>query len=384
MKKPTSLLSLVVVYRDRDLARVTRFLQSLANQTSPNFELVFIDYGSSDDYKTEVQPLVESFSFVRYYYTDTRGMFWNRSKALNLGITKVKGQYIVTVDIDLIFSPNFIAQTLLIIQPQIFVQYQCYYLPEGFSKYNQLFTVGFKPDKHFKKTNKATAYGIIAFPAAVLDSCGYYDESFQLWGFEDIEFVERLQKLARQQKKFYPTIAIYHQWHLDSKYNLPKGWQEVMIAHKHAKEQKMLNQNVIGQLNNNTERPALQIALKGKSLPTYTFTYPKENAFSHFGYQFHLLKAGEFLLVNQTFELIKNNRTTWLSRCLHQFNQMLSNIGVSYRWVDLKTYSSEVITKREVKDFLSYFLVNYQTEILDYYVDTDKVDNALYLVIVKK
>lgn len=383
MKESTPLLSLIVVYRDRDIARVTRFLESLANQTDSSFELIFIDYGSSEKYKTEIQALVELFPFVRYYYTNTRGMFWNRSKALNLGMTKVKGQYIVTVDIDLIFPPTFIAQTLLIIQPQLFIQYQCYYLPQGFSKYSQLFTVGFKPEKRLKKTNKATAYGIIAFPATVLDSCGYYDEYFQLWGFEDIEFVERLQKLAGQQKKFYPAIAIYHQWHPHTKYNLPKGWQEVMIAYKRKQAQKMLNETVAMQLNKDS-RPALQIALKDQNLPTYTFTYPKEKAFSHFGYQFNLLKSGEFLLVNQTFNLIKNSHSTWLSRFLNYFNQLLAKIGVSYRWVDLEAYSSEVITKQEVKDFLVYFLLNYQTEISDYYFDVDKADDGLYLVVVKK
>lgn len=386
MKESTPLLSLIVVYRDRDLARVTRFLEALANQTNPNFELIFVDYGSSEKYRVQVQPLAESFPFVRYFYTDTRGMFWNRSHALNTGVSHTKADYIVTIDIDLIFPANFIEITHAAISDTHYLRYSYYYLPKGFKSFDLLDNTSNNLWQKLEKTSNETNYGVLGFHKSVFQKVGGYDEFYRMWGLEDVDFARRIEKEGILNKGFVQGVYIYHQWHKKSQPALPVGWYEQMKKYYVAKHNPASNTPVHHYISLVSERPALQIVRNDALSNHHTFRFesPKVQAFSRFHYEFHLLKPKECLVIKQTFDLIKNNQVSWLSRSLNYFNQILAKIGVSYRWVDIETYTSEAITKQEIKDFLFYFLVNYQAEILDYYFDANLADNELCLIVVKK
>lgn len=382
----TPLFSLIVVYRNRDIPRVKRFLDSLLWQTNQNFELVFVDYGSSVTHQKEVQQLLQPVPFVKYIYTETRGLLWSRSKALNLGISQATGDYITTLDIDLILSPEFINMTLEKIKKQHFIQYQCYYLPRNFNKFDQLFLADFTPEKHFDTTVKATAYGIVTFARDILTETGMYNEYYQLWGLEDIDFINRVKELAACKETYLPNIRIYHQWHPHSKEDFPKGWEGVMINHynKHKDQTGVVTKDAVTQTIQ--DRPALQIYLQNniREFSLFQFLYPKEQAFAAFCYQFDQLESNECLVVNQSFDLIKDSQKTKWGRLFSYINKVFTRLGVSYRWVDLETHSTEVILKQEVRDFLFYFLRVWQRQISDYYFSYHTQGKGLVLVIIKK
>lgn len=386
MKAFTPLLSLIVVYRDRELIRVTRFLESLANQTNPNFELIFVDYGSSEKYRAQVQPLAKSFPFVRYFYTDTRGMFWNRSHALNTGVGHTKADYLITIDIDLIFPNNFIEITHAAISDTHYLRYSYYYLPKGFKHFDLLNNPSNNLWQTLEKTSTETNYGVLGFHKGVFQKVGGYDEFYRMWGLEDIDFAQRIEKEGVLSKGFVQGVYIYHQWHKKSQPALPAGWYEQMRKYYIAKHNPASDTQVHHSMALVSERPALQVFLNNTLLHhhNFSFEFPKAQSLSRFNYEFHLLKSKECLAVRQAFEVIKNPQTSWLSRFLNSFNQILAKVGVSYRWVDIETYNSETITKQEIKDFLFYFLVNYQAEILDYYFDANTVNDELCLIVVKK
>ncbi len=384
--RSTPLLSLIVVYRNRDITRVKNCLESLAWQTNQNFELIFLDYGSSDKYSTQVQHLVNSLSFAQYFYTDTRGMFWNRSRALNTGMKYTKGAYIVTIDIDLIFSPDFIEVTYSALSATHYIRYSYYYLPKNFKQHHLLFDDSVCLWKTLKKTSDVTNYGVLGFQKEAFEKIGGYDDFYKLWGLEDIDFARRLEQAGIPSKGSIQNLLIYHQWHPKSKQALPNGWYDQMYKYYKAKKHTESGTYAMTSLYYTKNRVALHLAKKVGFTDqlTFEFMYPKEQVFVSFCCQFNKLAAGEALVVSQTFNLIKNNKTTWTSKFLHRSNQMLSKIGISYRWVDMATYNLEVVTKQEVRDFLFYFLINYQPQILDYYFNHEAANDHLYLVVVKK
>jgi hypothetical protein len=51
-------LSLIFSYRNRDKPRVARCLQSLADQQDGSFKVIFVDYGTEEPLKTEIEELV--------------------------------------------------------------------------------------------------------------------------------------------------------------------------------------------------------------------------------------------------------------------------------------------------------------------------------------
>src|SRR5690554_5688657 len=100
------IISIIYAFRDRDEKRVELSLQSLERQTSQNFEVIFVDYGSRDHFAAPVNNVVEKFSFGNYYYIAHKGLLWNKSKALNYGLQMAKGDYVFIADVDIVFHPN--------------------------------------------------------------------------------------------------------------------------------------------------------------------------------------------------------------------------------------------------------------------------------------
>ena len=107
------LMEVTIIYgfRNRDIERVKRSLDSLRDQTDQFFKVIFVDYGSEENVSVLVKDLIAQYNFCTYLYNETRGMPWNRAHALNSGIRIATTEYVFTADIDLIFTENFIAKT---------------------------------------------------------------------------------------------------------------------------------------------------------------------------------------------------------------------------------------------------------------------------------
>jgi hypothetical protein len=85
----TNTISIVIGFKDREISRVKNSLDSLSLQNSDiNFEVIFVDYGSEEECSNQLLLLMHNFSFVKYVKVNSRGWFWNRSHALNIGVTK--------------------------------------------------------------------------------------------------------------------------------------------------------------------------------------------------------------------------------------------------------------------------------------------------------
>ncbi len=75
---------------------IEKCIDSIKNQTYTNFEAIFVDDGSTDKTKEEIQKHIEGDERMHYAYKENGGP----SSARNLGIEKAGGDYICFVDSD--------------------------------------------------------------------------------------------------------------------------------------------------------------------------------------------------------------------------------------------------------------------------------------------
>lgn len=93
---------------------VGRFLDSLANQTYKNFELLFIDDGSTDATAEIIKAfMVEHNEMnIRYIYQENAG----QAAALNLGLKYFRGEYMTWPDSDDILMPENLEKKFIFLE----------------------------------------------------------------------------------------------------------------------------------------------------------------------------------------------------------------------------------------------------------------------------
>lgn len=204
-------ISVVFGYRNRDIARVKRCMDSLKNQTFSDFEVIFIDYGSDESFVRQVRPLIDRYAFAHYYYLYTAGYPWNRSHALNVGIRLSTSEYILIGDIDLIYSPESIAGLMALAAPGRIVFGSMFFLPRSFTAWQRVFTL---PLSKFKDSGDEPIGAIYLVHRPELESINGFDEYYCFWGVEDRDVDRRMRLIGalpvQLDKYRYP---IYHQWH---------------------------------------------------------------------------------------------------------------------------------------------------------------------------
>jgi len=99
MKDP--LVSIIIpVYNRPDFIKESA--ASVLNQSYRNIELIIVDDGSTDDTATVIRTIAEKDSRVTYLYQKNAGA----AAATNLGLSKVKGDFVGFLDSDDIFLPE--------------------------------------------------------------------------------------------------------------------------------------------------------------------------------------------------------------------------------------------------------------------------------------
>ena len=215
--------SIIVGFRNREIDRITKSLNSLADQSFKDFELIFIDYGSDEQIASTLEPIINNYSFAKYIYSDTRGWFWNRAHALNTGTKIAKGEILVFYDIDLIIEQDFVQKLTQLDFENSFHTFSCFYLPEGFELENK----DLKRDGIHYEQNYV---GLCAVKKNhVVDICGF-DEYFMVWGAEDDDFYNRLNKVGLVKiQKSAVDYKVFHQWHKSDSPNIPSPWYIEMV-----------------------------------------------------------------------------------------------------------------------------------------------------------
>lgn len=202
------MLTILYIYRNRELERVKRSLDSLVEQKNQDFEVIFVDYGSSQTIASEVATLISDYPFVTYQYSYSCQQPWSRSKAINIGLHLVKTDFVFIADIDMIFSPDFVQVLENIKSTKQSVFFKVGFLSEKESQTNKKFE-----DYSIAFTSSVGAQGLSLFPTEALLSIRGFDEFFHLWGGEDEDVHARLKMIGLDIVFFDEKILMLHQWH---------------------------------------------------------------------------------------------------------------------------------------------------------------------------
>lgn len=379
-------LSFIIPYRNRETERVIRCLQSLQNQkTDSEFEIVLADYGSDEAEQKAIETICRNLG-VTYIYYNSRRQFWSRAHAVNIGITAASGQYLVIVDIDLIYPPHFAAAMLQKIDEQSFVQYQCYYLPPEVSDYERL---DFDKSYPYPVNSISESGGLIAVPRHAMYEIGGFDEYFKVWGVEDMDLKKRLRKIGLTRKVLSIEEApTFHQWHppASTEELMPVLWLKAM--EKYEKRKTEVKVPYLNHPLQKLQRPALAVfeqpdAALANGAVAFTFEYPTLQSYIDFAKTFYALPSGAMLIVRQTFEPIQASPNAKLAGLFRLANRLLERLSVSYRVTEYFTFETELVKFINARDFLFYFIADNQESIADYAFET-AFERSIQCVLIKK
>lgn len=208
MSRPT--LTLVAGFRDREIPRLERWLDSLSTQTFRGFSAILVDYGSARPVAEAARAAVERRGFCRYVYSDTRGRPWSRSCALNIGGRLAKSDYLLTTDIDMVFPPEFLAAAMARAGDGRLVHAWCTFLPRGFDDWANV--AAYRDLLPAAATRRALG-GCQCLPLATFHEICGFDEYYQYWGVEDRDLADRLETLGLEESEVPDRLPMFHQWH---------------------------------------------------------------------------------------------------------------------------------------------------------------------------
>ncbi|MEH2250472.1 glycosyltransferase family 2 protein [Nostoc sp.] len=172
------------------------------------YEIVLVDDGSTDGTLDWLAEHKEEFRHVRWFQQDHAGP----AAARNLGVKQALGDTIIFIDSDLVVLDNFLQA-----HADALVQGQEKLRSDRFFTYGAVInTCNFDNPtaEPYKVTDFSAAFfatGNVAIPKHWLEKAGFFDTSFQLYGWEDLELGVRLKKLGLTLIKC-PEAVGYH-WH---------------------------------------------------------------------------------------------------------------------------------------------------------------------------
>lgn len=202
------MLTIIYPYRNRDLKRIQRSLNSLSKQTSQQFQVEFVDYGSEITHASKVKQLVKQYAFANYIYLNTKYQPWNKSRALNSSIKNLKEGYCFVADVDMIFREDFIHEAINLQNPDRAVYFKVGFLSKEETALDKSFN---DYEMKFESTDEAT--GLTMCPVKLLKEIRGFDEFYHFWGSEDTDLHVRLKNSGYKVKFYDQDILMLHQWH---------------------------------------------------------------------------------------------------------------------------------------------------------------------------
>lgn len=374
-----AIFSIIYCYRNRDLDRVERSLNSLVLQDTKDFEVLFVDYGSDAEYSRAIQTLLKKFSFVKYIYNDTRGLPWNRAHALNTGIRVATTDYVFTADIDLIFAREFATVISEIKQSFSATFFSIYLLPQNYSQWDNVC------DQHNLPRTTNQGLGISLIDRRVLIDQGGYNEFFTFWGYEDNELYHRLSVAGVATKFYEKNIIAYHQWHPSAYENgkiFPQGWREFMgNCYEQLRNEPVILSFSANGILHTSERKALRELL----CPTMQFVALRGNLpFMRYciSQGFKRLKPGEKIGYRFRAEAYAVYRNSPAIKMLVAINSFLNNYELIPYRIQSK-FEDKNISVFQVRDMIMYLLYEFNFDIEDYAIDIKDDEMTIELVVVK-
>lgn len=358
------MISIIVGFRNREAERVKYALDSLANQSLKDFEVIFIDYGSDESIAQETKALVSKYDFAKYIYSDTIGWLWNRAHALNTGIKKASGDIMLFYDIDLIVEKDFLKNIATLKYDTHFYTFSCFYLPLHFDLQNKVLE---KDGIHYEQNY----VGLCAVSRSAVLNIEGFDEYYMVWGGEDDDFYKRLSTNDLTRKQIPATDSkVFHQWHPIQAPVKPTAWYLIMVNHLFSTKQNRELNSEWGASYALKDRPVLNFIADHSYKNNVKLELWEDQSLLFFNpliEKFHQLKTGEIAYLENTY-------------IAEQVEKSMSFIFFKKNKPDNKVV--EKITKKDISQFFQFFIGCNRSLMQDYFYK-EKGNEFLFVVIKK-
>lgn len=210
-----SLLTIAIPIQNRSGKRLANNLASLQQQTSNEFDIIIVNYGSDAAHSDSIDSIAREYLIPVITIPVIKN--WNKSHALNIALKKTITRYFMSTDVDMIYRPNFIQIVIdQLMTPKVFVSCQCKYLLD---RYSAQLTPPFnweECDRAVSAVSKGGAVGAcFAIDTCWLHKVHGWDEFYTGWGKEDQDISVRAEIDHYEQVWITDQTGFYHQYHDD-------------------------------------------------------------------------------------------------------------------------------------------------------------------------
>lgn len=208
-------ISVVIGFRDWGLRRLELATTSIQRSFGeiPG-EVIISDYGSFD--RTATEEMAARVG-AKYVYTETDGP-WSRSRALNAGFMVAEGEFLVSTDADMIFSPQAFETIGRMAQAEATSAFflQCRDLQPGMDD-DWVASNSEAWDEMEASSRLRPRWGMggmMAIHRSGFEIIRGFDERLHTYGGEDLDFAQRARRAGfRTHWIEHPKVRMYHMWH---------------------------------------------------------------------------------------------------------------------------------------------------------------------------
>ena len=214
-------VTVILPVRNRYNFRLDNTLNSIRQQDydADLIKIVLVDYGSDRNFEDHYRLVSEQYE-AEYLRVDGP-MKWNLSHATNLVLKQTTSKYVLCTGMDLMLSPKFVQESIKQVnqkpgQMHIATMYES---PEGLitgfldtldmDSLRDSSKLMFRHDAWPHVRNPGINMGLKYYYERIRG----YDERYTLWGYEDDDFVKRMELSGLRMTSDNPHIYCIHQYH---------------------------------------------------------------------------------------------------------------------------------------------------------------------------
>lgn len=215
-------LTVIIGHRNRADYRLRNAIRSIQAQVYQRGRIstLVVDYGSNPEQVAKLWVITDSLSAECIVVGGQPE--WNRSHCLNIGLKRIRSRFVILTDVDIMFAPDFVAETVTALKrdPLTAVYSVMLHLPETTTAKLELAATSdtwldldeLKPLGQIKTADPFST-GTVATYTHFFHEIRGYDEFYRAYGAEDSDVAQRLLHLGLRQVSVANRTYYLHQWH---------------------------------------------------------------------------------------------------------------------------------------------------------------------------
>ena len=156
-----------------------------------------------------VRRVLESFPSVRYITKSIEGDVFNKSKLINYSVNELQFEYIWIYDVDVFMDTKFVIRSIPDSVDVVRPFEKIIMLNETESEKLKRTDLIYLDKRSYDGYNSFGKFSLI-LKRDIFEKVGGYDETFQGWGFQDLDLTQRIPGGCYEG---YMTNTGFHMWH---------------------------------------------------------------------------------------------------------------------------------------------------------------------------